>query len=59
MWRWRRTEKISCADLVRNEEVLQRVKEDRNIIHTVKLKLTGLVISWVEIAFQNTLLMAR
>ena len=29
-------EKISWTDSVRNEEVLSRVKEDRNIIHTVK-----------------------
>jgi hypothetical protein len=29
-------EKISWTDRVRNEEVLQRVKEDRNILHTVK-----------------------
>ena len=29
-------EKISCTDRVRNEEVLHRVKEERNIIHTIK-----------------------
>jgi hypothetical protein len=29
-------EKISWTDHVRNEEVLHRVKEERNIIHTVK-----------------------
>ena len=29
-------EKISWTDRVRNEEVLHRVKEERNIIHTVK-----------------------
>ena len=33
---WRRMEKISWTDRVRNEEVLLRVKEERNIIHTVK-----------------------
>jgi hypothetical protein len=33
---WRGTEKISWTDCVRNEEVLHRVKEERNIIHTVK-----------------------
>jgi len=26
---------ISCADHVRYEVVLQRVKEDRNILHTI------------------------
>jgi hypothetical protein len=29
-------EKISWTDRVRNEEALHRVKEERNIIHTVK-----------------------
>jgi hypothetical protein len=29
-------EKISWTDRVRNEEMLHRVKEERNIIHTVK-----------------------
>jgi hypothetical protein len=27
---------MSLTDLVRNEKVLQRVKEERNIIHTIK-----------------------
>jgi hypothetical protein len=36
MWCWRRVEKISWTDRVRNEEVLQRVKEERNIVHTIK-----------------------
>jgi hypothetical protein len=34
-WRWRRMGKISWTDHVRNEVVLHRVKEERNIIHTV------------------------
>jgi hypothetical protein len=29
-------EKISWTDRVRNEEVLHRVKEERNIVHTTK-----------------------
>jgi hypothetical protein len=36
MWCWRRMEKISWIDRVRNEEVLHRVKEERNIVHTIK-----------------------
>jgi hypothetical protein len=36
MWCWRRMEKISWTDRVTNEEVLQRVKEERNILHTIK-----------------------
>jgi Zn-dependent peptidase ImmA (M78 family) len=35
MWCWRGKEKISWTDRVRNEEVLQRVKEERNILQTV------------------------
>jgi hypothetical protein len=36
MWFWRRMEKISWTDRVRHEEVLRRVKEERNIVHTIK-----------------------
>jgi hypothetical protein len=36
MWCWRRMEKIGWTDRVKNEEVLNRVKEERNIIHTIK-----------------------
>ena len=36
MWCWRRVEKISWIDHVRNEEVLLRVKEQRNIIHEIR-----------------------
>jgi hypothetical protein len=36
MWCWRRMEKISWTDRVRNEEVLQKVKKERNIVHTIK-----------------------
>jgi hypothetical protein len=36
MWCWRRVEKVGWTDRVRSEEVLQRVREDRNILHTVK-----------------------
>jgi hypothetical protein len=35
-WCWRRMEKISWTDRVRNEEVLRRVKEERNIEQTIK-----------------------
>jgi hypothetical protein len=35
MWCWRRMEKISWTDCVR-KEVLHRVKEERNIVHTIK-----------------------
>jgi len=35
MWCWRRLEKISWTDHVRNEEVLLRVNEQRNILHEI------------------------
>jgi hypothetical protein len=36
IWCWRRMQKISWTDRVRNEEVLHRVKEERNILHTIR-----------------------
>jgi hypothetical protein len=36
MWCWTRTVKVRWADSVRNAEVLQRVKKERNILHTIK-----------------------
>ena len=35
MWCWRRMEKISWTDHVRNEEVLPRVNEQRNILREI------------------------
>jgi hypothetical protein len=35
MWCWRRMEKIRWNDHVRNEEVLLRVNEQRNILHEI------------------------
>jgi len=35
MWCWRRMEKISWVEHVRNEGVLFRVKEQRNILHEI------------------------
>jgi hypothetical protein len=32
MWCWRIMEKINWTDRVKNEEVLQSVKEERNIL---------------------------
>ena len=36
MWCWRRMEKISWTDRVRNEEVLVRVNEQRNILREIR-----------------------
>jgi hypothetical protein len=53
-------EKISWAGHVRNEEVLLRVKEQRNILHEiVNGRLTELVTFCVEAAFYNGLLKER
>jgi hypothetical protein len=52
MWCWRMMEKIRWTDHVRNEEVLFRVNEQRNILHEIrKGRLIGLVTSYVETAF--------
>jgi len=40
MWCWRRMEKISWTD-VRNEDVLLRVKEQRNILHEILKRKTN------------------
>jgi len=36
MWCWRRMEKIIWTDHMRNEEVLLRVNEQRNIVHEIQ-----------------------
>ena len=36
MWCWRRVEKISWTNHVRNEEVLLRVNEHRNMLHEIR-----------------------
>jgi len=36
MWCWRRMEKISWTDHVRNEDVLLRVEEQMNILHEIR-----------------------
>jgi hypothetical protein len=52
-WFWRRMEKISWTDRVRNEEILHRVKEERNIICTIKRRKA----SWIgHIVCKNCLL---
>jgi hypothetical protein len=48
-------ERISWTDRVRNEEVLHRVKEERNILHTIK----RMKANWVgRILRRNCLLKA-
>ena len=50
---WRRMEKISWTDHVRNEEVLLRVKEQRNILHEIRIRKAN----WIgQILRRNCLL---
>jgi hypothetical protein len=52
MWCWRRREKISWTDCVRNE-VLHRAKEERNILHTIQRRK----VEWIgHILRRNCLL---
>jgi len=44
MWCWRRMEKISWINHVRNEEELQRVEEERNILHTIKRRKANWIV---------------
>ena len=43
MWCWRRMEKISWTDHVRNKEVLLRVNEQRNILHEMRKRKANLI----------------
>jgi hypothetical protein len=40
MWCWRRMGKIGWTDRVRNGKLLHRVKEERNIVQTIKRRKT-------------------
>jgi ribosomal 50S subunit-associated protein YjgA (DUF615 family) len=60
MWCWWRMEKISLTDHVRNEDVLLRVKEQRNILHEIRKRKAN----WIghilrTTAFYNRLLNER
>jgi hypothetical protein len=53
MWCWRRMEKISWTDHVRNEDVLLRFKEQRNILHEMRKRKAN----WIgHILHRNCLL---
>ena len=46
-------ENISCTDRVRNEEVLQRGREERNIVHTVKRRK----VNWIGYSWRGNCLL--
>jgi hypothetical protein len=53
MWCWRRTEKISWTDRVRNEEVLLRVSEQRNILHEIRKRKAN----WIGLILRRNCLL--
>ena len=55
MWYWRRTEKISCPDYVRNEKVLLRVNEQRNILHEISKRKAN----WIGHILRRNCLLQR
>ena len=55
MWCWRRMEKISWTDHVRNEEVLLRVKEQRNILHEIHKRKAN----WIRHILRGNCLLKR
>jgi hypothetical protein len=52
---WRRMEKISWTDHVRNDEVLLRVKEQRNILHEIRKRKAN----WVGHILRRNCLLQR
>ena len=55
MWCWRRMERISWTDRVRNEEVLLRVKEQRNILHEIRKRKAN----WIGHILRRNCLLQR
>ena len=55
MWRRRRMEKISWTDHVRNEEILLRVKEQRNILHEIRKRKAN----WIGHILRRNCLLQR
>jgi len=57
MWCWRRMEKISWTDHVRNEEVLvlPKVKEQRNILHEISKRKAN----WIGHILRRNCLLQR
>jgi len=55
MWCWRRMVKISWTDYVRNEEVLLRVKEQRNILQEISKRKAN----WIGHILRRNCLLQR
>ena len=52
---WRRMENISWTDRVRNEEVFNRVKEQRNILHEIRKRKAN----WIGHILRGNCLLQR
>jgi hypothetical protein len=55
MWCWRRIEKISWTDRMRNEDVLHRVKEQRNILREIRKRKAN----WIGHILRRNCLLQR
>jgi hypothetical protein len=55
MWCWRRMERISWTDNVRNKDVLLRVKEQRNILHEISKRKAN----WISHILRRNCLLKR
>ena len=55
MWCWRRMEKISWTDHVRNKDILHRVKEQRNILHEIRKRKAN----WIGHSMRRNCLLQR
>jgi len=55
MWCWRRMEKISWTDHVRNEDVLLWFKEQRNILHEIRKRKAN----WIGHILRRNCLLQR
>jgi hypothetical protein len=55
MWYWRRIEKISWTDHVRNEEVLLIVKEQRDVLHEIRKRKAN----WIGHILRRNCLLQR
>jgi len=55
LWCWRRMEKTSWTNHVRNEEVLLRVKEQRNILHEIRKRKAN----WIGHILRRNCLLQR
>ena len=53
MWTWRRIEKISWTEHKTNKEVLGKIGEERDFIHTIKKKTKDWAHAERRLAFKN------